>query len=146
MASRLCFNRAGSPIKAGSLIQAGVLSWMFSRSQPGASIRSFTVSIFYISWLIKIVVVFCCRQLKVMNNKLFNIEPKKGRLSPGESCTVTLTYKHSITGTDRLPVVFKLSRGREILVRLLFTPCIINLYSLQIERCSSGEHLKIWGT
>jgi len=66
--------------------------------------------------------VFCCRQLKVMNNKLFSIEPKKGRLSPGESSTVTLTYKHCITGTDRLPVVFKLSRGREILVRL-FTPC-----------------------
>jgi len=53
-----------------------------------------------------------------MDNKLFSIEPKKGRLSPGESCTVTLSYKHTMVGTDRLPVVFKLSRGREILVYL----------------------------
>jgi len=57
-------------------------------------------------------------QLKVMDNKLFTIEPMKGKLCPGETSTVTLTYKHTMVGNDRLPVVFKLSRGREILVRL----------------------------
>jgi len=53
-----------------------------------------------------------------MDNKLFSIEPKNGKLSPGETCSVTLTYRHAVVGTDRLPVTFKLSRGREILVRL----------------------------
>lgn len=57
---------------------------------------------------------FC--QLKVMDNKLFTIEPSKGKLSPGETCGVTLTYKHSMIGTDRLPVLLKLTHGREILV------------------------------
>jgi len=59
-------------------------------------------------------------QLKVLNNQLFGIEPKKGRLCPGETCSVTLTYKHVMIGTDRLPVTFKLSRGREIRVRQCF--------------------------
>lgn len=54
--------------------------------------------------------------MKVMDNKLFLVEPKKGRLEPGECQTVTLTYKHTMAGTDRLPVLLKLMRGREILV------------------------------
>jgi len=58
-------------------------------------------------------------QLKVMDNKLFSIEPKKGSLAPGESCMVTLSYQHVMIGTDRLPVLFKLSRGREIRVRVV---------------------------
>jgi len=54
-----------------------------------------------------------------MENKLFDIEPKRGRLRPGDSCTVTLSYKHSMIATDRLPITFKLNRGREILVRFI---------------------------
>jgi len=68
-------------------------------------------------------------QLKVMNNNLFSVEPKKGRLSAGEACTVTLTYQHTMLGTDRISVMFKLSRGRQILVRSFindhFSPCLI---------------------
>lgn len=56
--------------------------------------------------------------MKVMDNKLFTIEPKTGKLAPGECKTVTMTYKHTMAGTDRLPVLLKLARGREILVSL----------------------------
>ena len=51
-----------------------------------------------------------------MDNNLFTIEPKKGTLQPGECGTITFTYKHTMAGTDRLPVLLKLARGREILV------------------------------
>ena len=51
-----------------------------------------------------------------MDNKLFSITPKKGQLEPGDSQTVTFTYRHIMAGTDRLPVLLKLARGREILV------------------------------
>ena len=54
--------------------------------------------------------------MKVMDNKLFDVEPRKGKLHPGENVTVTFTYRHLIAGTDRLPVLFKLANGREILV------------------------------
>ena len=54
--------------------------------------------------------------MKVMDNNLFEVSPRKGRLLPGESTAVTFTYQHVMVGTDRLPVLFKLSSGREILV------------------------------
>ena len=54
--------------------------------------------------------------MKVQDNKLFLIEPKQGKLEPGETRTVTFTYKHIMAGTDRLPVLLKLAGGREILV------------------------------
>lgn len=56
--------------------------------------------------------------MKVMDNKLFSIEPQQGKLEPGECRTVSFTYRHTMAGTDRLPVLLKLARGREILVRL----------------------------
>lgn len=55
-------------------------------------------------------------EIKVMDNKLFTVEPKKGRLQPGESQAITFTYKHIMVGVDRLSVLLKLSRGREILI------------------------------
>ena len=55
-------------------------------------------------------------EMKVMDNKLFTIEPKSGKLQPGEQQTIVLSYRHIMAGTDRLPVLFKLARGREILV------------------------------
>lgn len=58
-------------------------------------------------------------QMQVMDNKLFSIEPRKGKLLPGESLTVTLIYSHLFTGTNRLPVLFKVMRGREILVNFI---------------------------
>ncbi|KAL9957579.1 hypothetical protein ACROYT_G034498 [Oculina patagonica] len=58
-------------------------------------------------------------EMQVMDNKLFNIEPRRGKLLPGECCTVTLTYSHLFTGTNRLPILFKVMRGREILLNFI---------------------------
>ena len=75
--------------------------------------------------------------MKVMDNNLFTIEPKKGSMEPGECRTVTFTYKHTMAGTDRLPVLLKLARGREILV---------STFSMQRD---TGEYLyhaeRYWG-
>lgn len=58
--------------------------------------------------------------MKVMDNKLFSIDPQQGKLEPGECKTVSFTYRHTMAGTDRLPVLLKLARGREILVKATF--------------------------
>ena len=67
-------------------------------------------------WKIIIVIDPFLLQMRIMDNKLFNIEPSRGKLRPGQSQTITFTYNHDFAGTDRLPVLFKLTRGREILV------------------------------
>ena len=58
-------------------------------------------------------------EMKVMDNKLFSVEPKHGRLEPGECKTIAFTYNHVMAGTDRLPVLLKLARGREILLNFI---------------------------
>ena len=60
--------------------------------------------------------------MKVMDNKLFAISPKSGKLQAGSTCAITFTYHHLMPGTDRVPVLLKLSRGREIMV------CKLSLY------------------
>ncbi|KAK7113832.1 cilia- and flagella-associated protein 65-like isoform X2 [Littorina saxatilis] len=58
-------------------------------------------------------------EMKVMDNKLFAISPKKGMLQPGTTQTVTFTYHHTMAGTDRLPVLLKIAKGREILLNFI---------------------------
>ncbi|XP_013412505.1 cilia- and flagella-associated protein 65-like [Lingula anatina] len=58
-------------------------------------------------------------EMKVMDNKLFDVVPRKGKLQPGETQTITLSYNHTLPGTDRLPVLLKLARGREILLNFI---------------------------
>ena len=83
--------------------------------------------------------------MRIMDNKLFGVEPRCGKLGPGQCQTITFTYKHSFPGTDRLPVLFKMTRGREILVcdflptiGFLFlrakpsSHCLLYIMSLQI--------------
>ncbi|KAM4608647.1 cilia- and flagella-associated protein 65 [Polymixia lowei] len=55
-------------------------------------------------------------QMKVQDNRLFSISPRSGTLLPGQQRAVTFSYRHDFSGTDRLPVLFKLSHGREILL------------------------------
>uniref|UniRef100_A0A3Q1HG52 Uncharacterized protein n=1 Tax=Anabas testudineus TaxID=64144 RepID=A0A3Q1HG52_ANATE len=55
-------------------------------------------------------------QMKVQDNHLFSISPRSGTLHPGQQRAVHFTYSHTFVGTDRFPVVFKLSYGREILL------------------------------
>ncbi|XP_038598736.1 cilia- and flagella-associated protein 65-like, partial [Tachyglossus aculeatus] len=58
-------------------------------------------------------------QMRVQDNQLFSITPKAGCLDPGQEQTVELTYRHCFTGTDRLPVLLKVSQGREILLNFV---------------------------
>ncbi|XP_019896730.2 cilia- and flagella-associated protein 65 isoform X1 [Esox lucius] len=58
-------------------------------------------------------------QMKVQDNRLFNIEPRSGKLQPGQQRAVSFTYRHDFTGPNRLPVLFKLSHGREILLNFM---------------------------
>ena len=60
--------------------------------------------------------------MRVMDNKLFSVSPKKGYLKPGANQTVTFTYHHTMTGTDRLPVLLKVAGGREIMVSHVHLP------------------------
>ncbi|XP_071348758.1 cilia- and flagella-associated protein 65 isoform X2 [Trachinotus anak] len=55
-------------------------------------------------------------QMKVQDNQLFSISPRAGTLHPGQQRAVHFSYSHDFAGTDRFPVVFKLSYGREILL------------------------------
>ncbi|XP_074550256.1 cilia- and flagella-associated protein 65 isoform X1 [Halichoeres trimaculatus] len=55
-------------------------------------------------------------QMKVQENRLFSISPCSGTLLPGQQRAVSFSYSHDFTGTDRFPVVFKISHGREILL------------------------------
>ncbi|XP_073503479.1 cilia- and flagella-associated protein 65 isoform X2 [Phyllobates terribilis] len=58
-------------------------------------------------------------QMRIQDNKLFTINPKSGNLKPGQQQTLQLTYRHDFVGTDRLPVLLKVSHGREILLNFI---------------------------
>jgi hypothetical protein len=58
--------------------------------------------------------------MKIQDNKLFVVEPKRGVLEPGEIVRITITYRHMFIGQNKLPVLMKISKGREILVKELF--------------------------
>ncbi|KAM3861924.1 LOW QUALITY PROTEIN: cilia- and flagella-associated protein 65 [Diretmus argenteus] len=55
-------------------------------------------------------------QMKIQDNCLFSVSPRRGNLLPGQQRAVHLSYRHDFAGTDRLPVLLKLSHGREILL------------------------------
>ena len=56
--------------------------------------------------------------MKIQDNKLFSVTPKRGMLEPGEAVRVQLSYKHLMIGQNKLPVLLKLAKGREIMVNL----------------------------
>uniref|UniRef100_A0A673TA59 Cilia and flagella associated protein 65 n=1 Tax=Suricata suricatta TaxID=37032 RepID=A0A673TA59_SURSU len=58
-------------------------------------------------------------QMRVQDNCIFSINPKAGSLGPGQEQLVEFTYSHLFIGTDRLPVLFKVSYGREILLNFI---------------------------
>ncbi|XP_071497349.1 cilia- and flagella-associated protein 65-like [Diadema antillarum] len=77
-------------------------------------------------------------EMRIMDNKLFTVEPNKGDLAPGQCQTVTLTYAHDFAGTDRLPVLFKIMRGREVLLN--FTGVTVN-ESRRYVHFPSNKHM-----
>ncbi|XP_035161653.2 cilia- and flagella-associated protein 65 isoform X5 [Callithrix jacchus] len=58
-------------------------------------------------------------QMRVQDNCIFFVSPRAGRLSPGQEQMVELKYSHLFIGTDRLPVLLKVSHGREILLNFI---------------------------
>ncbi|XP_040609232.1 cilia- and flagella-associated protein 65 isoform X3 [Mesocricetus auratus] len=58
-------------------------------------------------------------QMRAEDNCLFSINPKSGSLRPGQEQMVEFKYSHLFIGTDRLPVLFKVSHGREILLHFI---------------------------
>ncbi|XP_041807029.1 cilia- and flagella-associated protein 65 [Chelmon rostratus] len=70
-------------------------------------------------------------QMKVQDKHLFSISPRSGTLLPGQQRAVHFSYSHEFAGTDRFPVVFKLSYGREIL---------LNFKGVTVERDKSYLH------
>ena len=63
-------------------------------------------------------IIFRISQARLLDNDVFTICPSEGSLQPRETQTVTLTYKHlpSFAGTNKIPVLLKITRGREVLV------------------------------
>ncbi|XP_051881001.1 cilia- and flagella-associated protein 65 [Pristis pectinata] len=58
-------------------------------------------------------------EMRIEDNRLFTVEPKSGCLYPGQREAIQLTYRHEFMGTDRIPVLLKLSHGREILLNFI---------------------------
>ncbi|XP_043988384.1 cilia- and flagella-associated protein 65 isoform X1 [Gambusia affinis] len=56
------------------------------------------------------------QEMKVQDNQLFRVTPRSGTLLPGQKCPVHFCYSHDFIGIDRLPVLFKLSLGRVVLL------------------------------
>ncbi|NWV79103.1 CFA65 protein, partial [Dasyornis broadbenti] len=55
-------------------------------------------------------------QMRIQDNQLFSVSPKSGTLLPGQVKSVQLSHRHDFIGTDRLPVLLKISYGHEILL------------------------------
>ncbi|NXR48460.1 CFA65 protein, partial [Hippolais icterina] len=55
-------------------------------------------------------------QMRIQDNQLFKVSPKSGTLLPGQEKSVQLSHRHDFIGTDRLPVLLKISHGHEILL------------------------------
>ncbi|NXQ35424.1 CFA65 protein, partial [Alaudala cheleensis] len=55
-------------------------------------------------------------QMRIQDNQLFSVSPKSGTLLPGQEKSVQLSHRHDFIGTDRLPVLLKISHGHEILL------------------------------
>lgn len=58
-------------------------------------------------------------EMKLQDNKIFSINPKKGILKKGSNVTITITYKHIFPGQHTLPAIFKVGRGRQIMLNLI---------------------------
>ncbi|XP_052004731.1 cilia- and flagella-associated protein 65 [Xyrauchen texanus] len=70
--------------------------------------------------------------MKIQDHRLFSVSPRSGNLRPGQQRTVHFSYRHGFVGTNRLPVLLKLSHGREIL---------LNFSGVTVERDRRYIHL-----
>ncbi|KAA3678922.1 uncharacterized protein DEA37_0015228 [Paragonimus westermani] len=66
--------------------------------------------------VLKVAIKSTYHALRVEADRLFNIEPKRAFLKPGEVVQVCITFRHHLPGSYQLPVLFKIEGGREIKV------------------------------
>ena len=77
--------------------------------------------------------------MKLQDNKIFTIHPKKGVLSKGATVTVTLSYKHIFPGQHTLPAIFKVGRSRQIMLNLVGTS--VEIGQPYVQFYSTVHHL-----
>eukprot|EP00106_Octopus_bimaculoides_P000217 XP_014767659.1 PREDICTED: coiled-coil domain-containing protein 108-like isoform X2 [Octopus bimaculoides] len=65
--------------------------------------------------------------LKILEENIFTVTPQKSVVQPGESIDVRLSYNHTHLGTYRLPVLFKMKYGREILINFVGVTVEVNM-------------------
>ncbi|NWZ42293.1 CFA65 protein, partial [Brachypodius atriceps] len=58
-------------------------------------------------------------QMRIQDNQLFRVSPKSGTVLPGQEKSVKLSHRHDFIGTDRLPVLLKISHGHEVLLTFI---------------------------
>ncbi|NWW24601.1 CFA65 protein, partial [Falcunculus frontatus] len=76
-------------------------------------------------------------QMRIQDNRLFKVSPKSGTLLPGQGKSVQLSHRHDFIGTDRLPVLLKISYGHEIL--LIFSSVTVE-HNQRYVHFSSNKH------
>ncbi|KYO24080.1 coiled-coil domain-containing protein 108 isoform A [Alligator mississippiensis] len=57
--------------------------------------------------------------MRVQDNQLFDVSPRAGHLLPGQEQPVQLMHRHDFLSTDCLPVLLKVSHGREVLLNFV---------------------------
>ncbi|NWU32774.1 CFA65 protein, partial [Dyaphorophyia castanea] len=77
-------------------------------------------------------------QMRIQDNQLFRVSPKSGTLLPGQEKSVQLSHRHDFIGTDRLPVLLKISYGHEIL--LTFSSVTVEQNQRYVHFASSEHH------
>ena len=54
----------------------------------------------------------------VWNEKIFELEPKKGKLDPGECCNIRLRYNYKERGHHKLHAIFQVVNGKPLIFQL----------------------------
>ncbi|NXI80627.1 CFA65 protein, partial [Rhipidura dahli] len=78
------------------------------------------------------------QQMRIQDNQLFSVSPKSGRLLPGQEKSVQLSHRHDFIGTNRLPVLLKISYGHEIL--LIFSSVTVEHNQRYVHFASNKHH------
>ena len=58
------------------------------------------------------------KEYQVLKEKLFEIEPRKNKLEPDESCNIRFRYNIKDVGDHRLRVIFQIVNGKPLIFEL----------------------------
>jgi hypothetical protein len=57
-------------------------------------------------------------QQAIADHDLFQVEPRDGRLQPGQACVLQISYFHKFVGLHELPVILQVKRGKQMCLHL----------------------------